>query len=76
MSDSWYKDKTYVRAVDDEQKEEVLRRLRDVWLAHPSMRLGQLIGNVYHSMDRGGVQLYYEEDYDLIATVEGAYRRD
>lgn len=63
------------RAVDDSQKQEVMERLLEVWKANPFLRLGQLIGNVYHSTDQGGVSLYYAEDYALMTALEEAYRR-
>lgn len=65
------------RAVDDAEKREILDRLYALWTTGPCrfLRLGQLIGNVYHSTDNGGVALYYEEDYPLLDELEGAYRR-
>lgn len=62
------------RAENAAQKQEVLERLLEVWKARPELRLGQLIGNVYHSNDRGGVSLYYAEDYALLTALEEAYR--
>jgi hypothetical protein len=73
MSDGWYKPGK--RAIDDSQKQEILERLLEVWKANPSLRLGQLIGNVYHSTDRGGVNLYYQEDYPLLKSLEEAYEK-
>lgn len=35
------------RANTDSQKEKVVERLLNVWKSNPSMRLSQLIGNVY-----------------------------
>lgn len=61
------------RAFDTAMKQQVLSRLLKVWEAHPALRLGQLLGNVYHSTDPGGVRLYYEEDLPLISAVEKFY---
>lgn len=63
------------RAIDDNQKQELLERLLEVWKANPFLRLGQLIGNVYHSTDRGGVSLYYAEDFPLVTSLEEAYKK-
>jgi hypothetical protein len=64
------------RAVDDAEKREILDRLYQVWTTDGNrfMRLGQLIGNIYHSTDHGGANLYQTEDYELIETMENAYR--
>lgn len=64
------------RAVSDDAKQEVLERLLKVWQANPALRLGQLIGNIYHSNDRGGVSLYYAEDYALLTALEEGYKRE
>ena len=61
MSDSWYKGG--VRAVDDEMKTEIVGRLLEVWKQNPSLRLMQLLGNVF----RGDP--YYVEDYDVLEAV-------
>jgi hypothetical protein len=34
--------------VTDRQRAKVILRLLNVWLAHPDMRLAQLIASVYH----------------------------
>jgi hypothetical protein len=62
------------RAENATQKEEILGRLLEVWKKNPSLRLGQLIGNIYHSNDRGGVSLYYAEDYPLVTALEEGYK--
>ncbi len=53
----------------------ILKRLQVIWEQMPDMRLGQLIGNVYHSTDSGGNRQYYEEDEKLIDKVEKGYTR-
>lgn len=61
---------TYRRAASDAEKEEITGRLLAVWKANPRLRFLQLLGNVYGTGD-----LYrIEEDYDMIAAVEHAYR--
>lgn len=62
------------RASEPEQKQEILERILALWNANPTMRLGQLLGNVYHSMDAGGVNQYYAEDFELIEKMEKHYR--
>lgn len=64
------------RAVDDAEKREIIERLYVLWTTKGNrfLRLGQLIGNVYHSTDRGGVTLYYEEDFQLMDILEAAYK--
>lgn len=64
------------RAVDDAEKKEILDRLYVLWTTKGNrfLRLGQLVGNVYHSTDTGGTTLYYEEDYQLMDVLETAYR--
>ncbi len=64
------------RAIDDAEKREIVERLYALWTTGNLrfMRLGQLIGNVYHSTDSGGVALYYAEDYPLLEKMEERYR--
>lgn len=45
-----------------------LERIREVWMAHPELRLGQLLSNVKSNGD-----LYYIEDEDLVNKVEDFY---
>jgi len=54
------------RAATDEEKRIVLEQVYTLWCAHPELRLGQLLHNV--SSD-----LYYEEDFPLIETLEQFY---
>jgi hypothetical protein len=61
------------RAWEPYMKQQIIDRMMAVWEAHPTMRLGQLIGNVYHSTDPGGVKQYYVEDFELIEEMEGFY---
>lgn len=65
MSDDWYKGGA--RAVDDRMKKEILNRLLAVWEENPSLRLMQLLGNVFRN------DPYYIEDYDAIRVVEEFY---
>jgi hypothetical protein len=62
------------RAENAAQKQEIMERLLEVWKKNPQLRLGQLIGNIYHSNDRGGVSLYYAEDYALLTALEEGYK--
>lgn len=65
MSDSWYAGGG--RAVDDAMKREVMERLFAVWAANPSLRLMQLLGNVFRQ------DPYYVEDFDAVKEVERFY---
>lgn len=60
--------RTYVRAVSDGEKDEILRRLEAVWKANPELRFMQLLGNVFRT------DPYNVEDYDMITELEEAYR--
>ncbi len=57
------------RANTPEQKQEIMERLYKLWLEHPELRLGQLIGNVY--LDRHS--LYIAEDFNFMVNLEGTY---
>jgi hypothetical protein len=61
------------RAWEPYLKKQVLDRLAKLWDEQPALRLGQLIGNVYHSTDAGGCRQYYAEDFDLIKKLEEFY---
>lgn len=63
------------RAWEPQMKKQILDRLGELWDKFPALRLGQLIGNVYHSTDSGGCRLYYAEDYSLVSTLEAYYVR-
>ena len=65
MSDDWYKGG--VRAIDDAMKDVVLARLAEVWKANPTMRLMQLLGNVFRT------DPYYIEDFDAVKAIEQFY---
>lgn len=61
------------RAETSEKKKEIVERLLALWERWPALRLGQLIGNVYHSTDTGGCRLYYAEDDVLLRNLEETY---
>lgn len=63
--------RTFKRATSPDQKKEVLGRLEKLWLKNPNLRLGQLIGNVYHYPS--GIDPYHDEDYDFITKLEEGY---
>lgn len=65
MSDDWHKGGK--RAIDDSMKQEIVDRLLAVWKENSSMRLMQLLGNVFRE------DAYYLEDYDMIREVEEKY---
>ena len=52
-----------------EKIEEVLYRIREVWVRHPSLRLGQLLVSSYQRRN-GKVDIFYVEDDELIELVE------
>lgn len=60
------------RANTNEQKKEILEHLLEIWVKVPELRLGQLLGNVYHAPSGGDP--YYVEDYDLIHEIEEFYQ--
>lgn len=53
----------------------VLKRLEVVWKKYPSMRLGQLIGNVFYTTDPVSCQQYFVEDEEFIKAIENYYER-
>lgn len=57
------------RARTTEQKFDVIEHIYNLWLEHPDLRLGQLIGNCLKDQR----DLYYLEDYDLIKILEEGY---
>lgn len=59
------------RAVSKKQKIEVLKRLGKLWLENPNLRLGQLIGNIYHYPS--GIDPYFDEDFVFIEKLEKSY---
>ena len=59
------------RALELEDKIDVIHRLLYLWKANPSLRLTQLIGNVYHVPS--GVDNYNVEDFPFIEELEKHY---
>lgn len=51
------------------QKREIIERLYILWEENPELRFGQLLGNLYP----GDTQMYYTEDYELVANLEALY---
>ncbi len=49
--------------------EPILSRIRALWLTHPDLRLGQLIGNAIFDED-----LYYLEDDEFVEALEKQYQ--
>jgi len=62
---------TFKRATTDKQKREIIERLYKLWTEHPNLRLGQLMGNVYHYPS--GIDPYFDEDYDFTQRLEDYY---
>ena len=59
---------------DPKRIDGILKRLSIVWKQHPSLRLGQLIGNVFSTArDPSSAGQYYCEDEDLVKALEQAY---
>ena len=67
VSDNWCKGGA--RAADDSMKEEIVSRLLAIWKQNPTLRLMQLLGNVFLG------DTYYLEDYDMIQEVKSFYER-
>lgn len=61
-----------IRAKLEGDKNDVMKRLFEVWKKQPYLRLGQLIGNVYHYPS--GVDPYYAEDRTFIEKIEAFYK--
>lgn len=57
------------RATTQKQKEEILNRLKKLWLGSPQLRLGQLIGNVFD-------EHYYIEDFPFVEALEKVYKKN
>jgi hypothetical protein len=64
------------RALTDEQKEECIKQILEVWKANPLQRLGQLLDNalVTYQQAQGhqpgqGVSMFHIEDYILLQAV-------
>lgn len=64
------------RAFEPYMKKQVLDRLLELWEKHSALRLGQLIGNVFHSTDHGGVAQYFTEDFPFIEELEKHYGKE
>lgn len=60
------------RALTESQKLEVLDRLYKLWMCNKELRFSQMIGNVYAEINK---QLYYVEDFELVATLEAFYSK-
>ena len=59
---------------DPKRIPQFLKRLEKVWKKHPDMRLGQLLGNAYHSPIPGDTEQYYAEDEVLLGKLETYYK--
>jgi hypothetical protein len=58
------------RAETDEQKEAIVRRILDVWMQFPELRLGQLLVNGLTTTGTFQRSLFYLEDEKLVALLE------
>ena len=58
------------RAETDDRKEAIVRRILDVWMQFPELRLGQLLVAVSRPDS-----LFYMEDEDLVARLERSEAR-
>lgn len=66
--------RTFERATTDVKKDEIMERLIKLWKDNPNLRLGQLIGNVFHYPS--GIDPYHWEDFDFIKVLEEYYDRN
>jgi hypothetical protein len=62
-----------LNAMTSYERREIIERLAALWDKAPALRLGQLIGNAYHSTDDGGREQYYANDFTFIERLEGFY---
>jgi len=53
---------------DKKRIKPTIKDLEKIWLKHPNLRLGQLIGNAV-----SGTMLYYIEDGDLMDLLKEVY---
>jgi hypothetical protein len=51
----------------------LIARLLDVWKKYPELRLGQLIGNVYHYPS--GNDPYHVPDKEFISSIQEYYKQ-
>lgn len=65
--------KRRLRAVSDQDKEQVIMQLLTIWQEYPSLRLGQLIANAFPPDI--SEPLAYIEDSVLIAGLQRVYPR-
>ena len=54
----------------EKQIDEVLSDLKELWTAHPQLRFGQLITNVFDS-----IELYFIYDNKFIDSMKKAYQK-
>lgn len=59
------------RAHEPYMKKQIIDRVYEVWSAHPDMRFGQLIANLFHGRDLAS--LHYKEDFPLVEDLEEFY---
>jgi len=60
------------RAEEEWQKRDVMEKLLAIWIQHPKLRLGQLIGN---SLPINNIDVYFVEDYSLVEMVYKFHER-
>ncbi len=44
----------------------ILKRLDDIWMKHPDLRLGQIFVNSYSSLEQKGINMFSIEDDELL----------
>lgn len=49
---------------------KVLEAIRAVWLAHPDLRLGQIIDNAATQPEGGRIDVFYIDDETLLARLQ------
>lgn len=68
MADKVESSMAFARAT---QIASLVARLEELWQEHPELRLGQLIGNVYHYPS--GIDPYFDADELFLEKLEAFY---
>ena len=54
----------------------ILKRLENIWMKHPDLRLGQLFINLCFLLKQQGTNMFSIEDDELLNELEKMYREE
>ena len=54
----------------------ILKRLENIWMKHPDLRLGQLFINLCFLLKQKGIIMFSIEDDELLNELEKMYREE